>query len=92
MLSAKCQLLFLEKDTHPERVRPACVSFPMRFSRSAGGAGVSTGTLGSLRAFHSIWSDKQNANRLPCLRCPGIPKGRGGRKLLHIIDRSRPYG
>jgi len=57
MLSAKCQLLFLEKDTHPERVRPACVSFPMRFLRSAGGAGVPTGTLGSLRAFRSSWSE-----------------------------------
>jgi len=41
-------MLKLEKETHPERARPVSVSFPMHFLRSAGGVGVSTGTLESV--------------------------------------------
>jgi hypothetical protein len=93
VLIAKCTK---EKKTQPERARPESVSFPMRFLRSTGGAGVSTGTLGrfswALCDSCAICSQKfcrrerrespqSTEKTLPRLQRQGMPLGGGGRKL-----------
>jgi hypothetical protein len=68
------------------RQTPTGVSFPMLSFMKAGGAGVSTGTLGKggAGAF--------TRDCFPRRRKPGIPVDRGGRKLTAIIDAGTRAG